>query len=67
MERERYIETGSGSLYGEYLNEQLVSEDHILRKLKDVVDWGYFNKQLIKLCKGQGVVGRPPCDQPLII
>jgi IS5 family transposase len=67
MERERYIETGSGSFYGEYLYERLVSEDHFLRKLKDVVDWGYFTKRLIKLYKGQGVVGRPPFDPSLIL
>jgi hypothetical protein len=67
MEQERYVETGSGSFYGEYLYDQVVAKDHFLRKLRDVVDWGYFTKKLIKLYKGQGVVGRPPFDPALVL
>jgi IS5 family transposase len=67
MEQERYKETGSGSFYGEYLYDQLVPEGHFLRKLKGVIDWGYFTKRLIQLYKGQGLVGRPPFDPALIL
>jgi len=67
MEQERYKETGRGSFYGDYLYEQLVPESHFLRKLKEVVDWGYFTQRLIKLYKGQGVAGRPPFDPAMIL
>ena len=49
MEKECYVETGSGSFFGEYLYDQVVAEGHFLRKLKEVVGWGYFTKRLIKL------------------
>lgn len=67
MEQERYIETGSGSFFGEYLYDQVVAKDHFLRKLQEVVDWRYFTRRLIKLYKGQGVVGRPPFDPALVL
>jgi IS5 family transposase len=67
MEKERYVETGSGSFFGEYLYDQVVAKDHFLRSLKEIVDWGYFTKRLIKLYKGQGVVGRPPFDPALVL
>ena len=67
MEHQRYVETNSNSFFGEYLYDQIVSEDHFLRKLREVVDWGYFTKRLIKLYKGQGVVGRPPFDPALVL
>jgi IS5 family transposase len=67
MEQERYIETGSGSFFGEYLYDLVVPQDHFLRKLQEVVNWGYFTKRLIKLYKGQGVVGRPPFDPAMVL
>ena len=38
-----------------------------MRKLREVVDWGYFTKRLIKIYKGQGVVGRPPFDPAMAL
>ena len=67
MEQERNIEAGSGSFFGEYIYDQVEPKGHFLRKLREVVDWGYFTKQLIKLYKGQGVVGRPPFDMALVL
>jgi transposase len=67
MEQQRFVETGSGSFFGEYLYDQVVPKEHFLRKLREVVDWGYFTKRLIKLYKGQGVVGRPPFDPALVL
>ena len=32
MEPERYVETGSGSFYGEYLYDQVVAKDHFFVK-----------------------------------
>jgi IS5 family transposase len=67
MDKERYIETGRGSFFGEYLYDQVIPEDHFLKKLRGVVDWEYFTKKLIKLYKGQGVVGRPPFDPAMVL
>ena len=67
MEQERYVETGSGSFFGEYLYDLVVPRDPFLRKLREVVNWGYFTKRLIKIYKGQGVVGRPPFDPAFVL
>jgi transposase len=67
MEQTRFIETGSGTFFGEYLYDQVVPQDHFLRILRTVVDWEYFTKRLIKLYKGQGVVGRPPFDPAMVL
>lgn len=67
MEQERYIGTGRQSFYGEYLYDQIVPKNHFMRKLREVVDWGYFTKRLIKIYKGQGVVGRPPFEPALML
>jgi transposase len=67
MEQTRYIETGSETYFGEYLYDQVVPQDHLLRKLRQIVDWEYFTKRLIKLYKGQGVVGRPPFDPAMML
>ena len=67
MEQTRYIKTGSETFFGEYLYDQVVPQDHFLRKLRQIVDWDYFTKRLIKLYKGQGVVGRPPFDPAMML
>jgi IS5 family transposase len=67
MERTRFVETGSGSFFGDYLYDQVVPQDHFLRQLRKVMDWEYFTKKLIKLYKGQGMVGRPPFDPALVL
>ena len=67
MEQQRYIETGSDSFYGAYLYDQLVPQDHFLRKLKQMIDWEHFTDKLIQLYKGEGVVGHPPFDPALVL
>jgi IS5 family transposase len=67
MEQTRFVETGSGTFFGEYLYDQMVPQDHFLRILRKVVDWEYFTKRLIKIYKGQGVVGRPPFDPAMVL
>jgi len=62
MEQRRYVKTGGGSFFGDYLYNQVVPEEHFLRKLKQIIDWQYFTEKLITLYKGEGVVGRPPFD-----
>jgi transposase len=67
MEQARFVETGSGTFFGEYLYDQVVPQDHFLRILRKVVNWEYFTKRLIKIYKGQGVVGRPPFDPAMLL
>jgi IS5 family transposase len=67
MEQQRYVETGSNSFYGEYLYDQVVPQEHFLRKLRQLIDWNRFTHKLIKLYKGEGVVGRPPFDPALVL
>jgi hypothetical protein len=45
MEQTRFVETGSGTLFGEYLYDQIFPQDHFLRILGKVVDWEYFIKR----------------------
>jgi transposase, IS5 family len=67
MEQQRYVETGKNSFYGEYLYDQVVPQDHFLRKLRQIIEWNRFTRKLIKLYKGEGVVGRPPFDPALVL
>jgi len=67
MEKERFVETGNTSFFGEYLYNQVVPQDHFLRKLRDGINWKQFTNKLINLYKGGGVVGRPPFDPALVL
>jgi len=55
MEKERFVETGRSSFFGDYLYDQIVPEDHFLRKLKQHIPWERFTRRLIKLYKGGGM------------
>ncbi len=67
MEKKRFVETGRDSFFGDYLYDQVVPQDHFLRKLKQDIDWGRFTRRLIRLYKGEGLVGRPPYDPALVL
>jgi len=67
MEKERFVETGRSSFFGDYLYDQIVPEDHFLRKLKQHIPWERFTRRLIKLYKGGGMYGRPPFDPALVL
>jgi len=67
MEQQRFVETGTHSFYGNYLYDQVVPADHFLRKLSQIIAWKRFTRKLIKLYKGEGVVGRPPFDPALVL
>ncbi|MFZ3070235.1 MAG: hypothetical protein WA110_03825 [Anaerolineaceae bacterium] len=67
MERERFVETGEHSFYGEYLYDQIVPQEHFLRRLLQIIDWQRFTRKLIRLYKGEGVVSRPPFDPVLML
>jgi len=64
MNKQRFVETGSNTFYGEYLYDQIVSQDHFLRELKSILDREYFTRRLIKLYKDEGLVGRRHSIQP---
>jgi IS5 family transposase len=67
MEQKRFVETGNNSFYGEYLYDLVIPADHFLRKLRQIIEWKRFTRKLIKLYKGEGVVGRPPFDPALVL
>ena len=67
MEKQRFVETGNSSFFGDYLYDQVIPQGHFLRQLKQVIPWERFTHKLIKLYKGEGVVGRPPFDPALIL
>ncbi|MEN6530692.1 MAG: transposase, partial [Anaerolineaceae bacterium] len=67
MGHERFAETDHNSFYGDYLYDQVVAQDHFLRKLEQVIDWERFTRKLIRLYKGEGLVGRPPFDPALML
>ncbi len=67
MEKPRFVETGSGSFFGDYLYEQVVPANHFLRQLKQIIEWERFTRKLIRLYKGGGVVGRPPFDPAMVL
>jgi transposase, IS5 family len=67
MEKARFVKTGKDSFFGEYLYEKTVPEGHFLRKLKQEIDWDRFTHKLIKLYKGEGLVGRPPFDPAMLL
>jgi transposase len=67
MEKPRFVETGSGSFFGNYLYDRVVPSQHFLRQLKQIIEWERFTRKLLKLYKGGGVVGRPPFDPALVL
>lgn len=67
MEQPRYVETGKGSFFGDYVYDQIIPRDHFLRKLNEAIDWKRYTRKLIRLYKGEGVVGRPPFDPAMVL
>jgi IS5 family transposase len=67
METQRFVPTEEHSFFGAYLYDQIIPADHFLRKLRQLIDWEHFTQKLIRLYKGEGVVGRPPFDPALLL
>ena len=67
MEQKRFAETGRDFFFGDYLYDQVVPQGHFLRMLKQEIDWERFTRRLIRLYKGEGLVGRPPFDPALVL
>ena len=66
MSSERFQSTGKSSFYGDYLYDQIVPQDHFLRKLREVVPWQRFTYKLVKYYKGKARTGRPPIEPSLV-
>ncbi len=67
MGKERFVETGKNSFFGDYIYDQIVPQEHFLRKLKQIIPWERFTKRLIGLYKGGGMYGRPPFEPALLL
>ena len=67
METPGYIRTDHQSFYTDYLYDQIVPENHFLRKLNALIDWSYYTKKLTRLYKGEGLAGRPAYDPALLL
>ena len=57
MAQERFRQTGGGSFFGELIYERVVPQDHFLRRLSEVVDWGHWSRRLARYYQG-GAAGR---------
>ncbi|MCW4004306.1 MAG: transposase [Candidatus Bathyarchaeota archaeon] len=67
MQKVRFVKTGKGSFYGDYLYDQLVPAGHFLRLLNEGIEWNVFSDKLVQLYKGEGIVGRPPFDPVMML
>ena len=67
MEQPRFVETGKGSFFGDYVYDQVIPADHFLRKLNEVIEWKRYTRKLIRLYKGEGLVGRPPFEPAMVL
>lgn len=63
----RFVETGKGSFFGDYIYDQVVPKGHFFRQLQGVVDWSRFTERLISLYKGGGEYGRAPYDPVVML
>ena len=52
MERQRSSKTDLHSFYGDYLYDQIVPKEHFLRKLKAIIEWEGYTRNLSKYFMG---------------
>lgn len=60
-------QTDESSIFGNFVYDEIVPQDHPMRKLKELINWEYFGKRLMKKYKGRGELGRPPYDPALMM
>ena len=56
----RFKRLGAGSFFGSWIYEHTVPQNHFLRELDRVVEWGRFGAKLIRIYQGKAKRGRPP-------
>lgn len=62
----RFKDTGKSSFFGDFVYDQLIPRDHFLVALENLFDWEALTGELIRLYKGQGLVGRAPYPPVLV-
>lgn len=67
MAKIRYKRTDKDSFFGDFIYERIIPRDHFMVKLKELVDWPRYTRQLIKHYKGNGEVGQAPYEPALIL
>ncbi len=67
MAQERFIETGKGTFYGDYIYDRMEPKDHFFRKLNDMLDWRAYTQKMMRWYKGGAEYGRPPFDPAMLL
>ena len=67
MAQERFRQTGGGSFFGELIYERVVPQDHFLRRLSEVVDWGHWSRRLARYYQGGAEYGPIPYEPALLL
>jgi hypothetical protein len=67
MTQGRFEPTGRGSFYGEHLYDRVVPQDHMLRKVRELVPWQKFDYKLLKYYRGKSNSGRPPVEPCVVV
>jgi len=67
MAQERFIKTGKGTFYGEYVYDQVVPREHFFRKLNEMLDWRKYTQKMMRWYKGRAEYGRPPFDPVVLL
>mgnify|MGYP001179287689 CR=1 FL=1 len=67
MAKKRYVNTRDQSFFGNYIYDQVVPENHFLRRLNKLIDWERFTDRIIELYRGGGEYGRPPFNPTQIL
>jgi len=67
MAKARCKQTDEDSFFGNFVYERVIPKDHFMVKLKELVDWQRYTRQLIKYYKSDGGVGQSPYDPALIL
>ena len=65
--KQRYVESGENSFFSKYLYDLIVPANHFLRMLNEIIGLNQYSRKLIRLCKEEGMVGRPSFDPALVI
>lgn len=67
MARRRFKKQDIGSFFGAFIYDRVVSKNHFLRKLDEVIPWGYFADLLVQYYSGGAMYGRPPYNPVMVL
>ena len=63
----RFKSDTTNSIFGSFLYDQVVPQDHFLRVAKDQVDWELFTTRCLRWYRGSGTDGRPPYNPAVLL